>query len=216
MGLQTSKKLWNVRMTMVTTVVRVFRIVTNFGGVEILEELKSRERIKTLQTIVLLKSARIGRRVQEIRVDSLTLRFQWRTTCWYEKFSRSIIIIIITTTTTTNPGQKTRPYNNQQKKKRIRKIVDFTVPADHRINLKESEKKDKHLDFARGLKKLSNMKVTIVPIVIGTLGTVTKGSLKGLEDLEVGGWVETIYTTALLRTARILRRVLETWGITIS
>ena len=56
------------------------------------------------------------------------------------------------------------------------------------------------------------MKVTFVPIVIGALGTVTKGSLKGLEDLEVGGRVETMQTTALLRTARILRRVLETWG----
>ena len=29
------------------------------------------------------------------------------------------------------------------KKKRTCKIVDFAVPADHRINLKESEKKDK-------------------------------------------------------------------------
>ena len=56
------------------------------------------------------------------------------------------------------------------------------------------------------------MKVTIVPIVIGALGTVTKGLLKGLEELEVGGQVQTIQTTALLRTARILRRVLETLG----
>ena len=54
------------------------------------------------------------------------------------------------------------------------------------------------------------MKVTIVPIVIGAFGTITKGLLKGLEDLEVGGWVETTQMTALLRTARILRRVLET------
>ena len=34
------------------------------------------------------------------------------------------------------------------------------------------------------------MKVTIVPIVIGALGTITKGLLKGREDLEVGGLVE--------------------------
>ena len=54
--------------------------------------------------------------------------------------------------------------------------------------------------------------VTIVPIVIGAFGRVTKGLLKGLEDLEVGGRVDTIQSTALLRTARILRRVLETWG----
>ena len=45
------------------------------------------------------------------------------------------------------------------------------------------------------------MKVTIIPIVIGTFGTVTKGLLKGLEDLEVGDRVETIQTTTLLKTA---------------
>ena len=82
---------------------------------------------------------------------------------------------------------------------------------DHWINLKESEKKDKYLDLARELKNRWNIKLTIVPIVIGVLGTITKGLLKGLEDLEVGGRVEIIQTTALLRTARILRRVLETW-----
>ena len=65
------------------------------------------------------------------------------------------------------------------KKKRTCKIVDFAVPADHRIKLKECEKKDKN---ARELKKLWNMKVTIVPIVIGAFGTITKGLLKGLED----------------------------------
>ena len=52
--------------------------------------------------------------------------------------------------------------------------------------------------------------------VIGAFGTVTKGLLKGLEDMEVGGRVETIQTTTLLRTARILRRVLETWGDLLS
>ena len=74
---------------------------------------------------------------------------------------------------------KTRPYDNQQKKNL--QIVDFAVPADHRIKLKECEKRDKYLDIARDLKKLWKMKVTIIPIVIGAFGTVTKGLLKGLE-----------------------------------
>ena len=43
------------------------------------------------------------------------------------------------------------------------------------------------------------MKVTTVPIVIGAMGTITKGLLKGLEDLEIGERVETIQTTALLK-----------------
>ena len=76
--------------------------------------------------------------------------------------------------------------------------------------MKECEKNDKYLDFARELKKLWNMKVTIIPIVVGAFGTVIKGLLKILEDLEVGGRVETIQTTALLRSPRILRRVLQT------
>ena len=67
-----------------------------------------------------------------------------------------------------------------------------------------------YLDLARELKKLWNMKVTIIPIVISVFGTATRGLLKGLEDLEVGGGVETIQTTTLLRIAIILRRVLET------
>ena len=104
----------------------------------------------------------------------------------------------------------------KKKKKRICKIIDFAVLAGHRIKLKECEKKDKYLDLARELKKLWNIKVSIVPIVIGTFGIVTEGLLKGLEDLEVGGRMETIQTTALLKTARILRRVLETWGDLLS
>ena len=71
------------------------------------------------------------------------------------------------------------------KKKRICKIVEFAVPADHRIKLKECEKKDKYLDLVRELKKLWNMKETIIPIVISAFGTVTKRLLKGLGDLEV-------------------------------
>ena len=90
-----------------------------------------------------------------------------------------------------NLGQKTRPYNNQQKK-RICKIVDFAVPADHKIKLNECEKKDEYIDLARELKKLGNMRMTIVPIVIDAFGTVTKGLCKGLENLEVGRRVETI------------------------
>ena len=42
---------------------------------------------------------------------------------------------------------------NKKIKKKICKIVDFAVPTDHRIKLKEWEKRDKYLDLARELKK---------------------------------------------------------------
>ena len=50
-----------------------------------------------------------------------------------------------------NLALKTRPYSNQPKN-RTCKIVNFAVPADHRIKLKEREKKYKNLNFARDLK----------------------------------------------------------------
>ena len=72
--------------------------------------------------------------------------------------------------------------------------MDFVVLADHRVKLKESEKQDKYLDLTRELKKLRNMKVMVIPIAIGALGTVTKCLVQGVEDLEIRGRVETIQT----------------------
>ena len=65
--------------------------------------------------------------------------------------------------------------NNQKK--------EHAVPADYTVKLKDSEKNDKYLDLIRELKNLRNMRVTIIPIEIGTLSTVNEGLSKGLEDL---------------------------------
>ena len=97
--------------------------------------------------------------------------------------------------------------NNAIRTNHIKARIDNT---QQRIKLKECEKKDEYIDLARVLKKLWNMMVTIVPIVIGAFSTVTERLLKGLEDFEVGGRVETIQTAALLKKARILGRVMET------
>ena len=51
------------------------------------------------------------------------------------------------------------------------------------------------------------MKVMVILIVIGALGTIPKVLAKRLEDLKIGGRVEIIQTAALLRSAKILRRV---------
>ena len=70
------------------------------------------------------------------------------------------------------------------KKERTCRIVDVAVPSDLWVKLKECEKSDKYFDLARELKNW-NIKVTIILIVIGALGTVTKGLVQGLEDLEI-------------------------------
>ena len=67
----------------------------------------------------------------------------------------------------------------------------FPLSADHRVKLKESDKKDMYVDFAREWKKLWTMKVTVIPIVIGAFGTVTKRLIKGLKDFEIKERLET-------------------------
>ena len=73
--------------------------------------------------------------------------------------------------------------------------MNFALPADHRVKSKD-EKRNKYLDLARELKKLWNMKVTVISIVVSALGTIPKGLVKGFEDLEIRGQEETIQITA--------------------
>ena len=78
------------------------------------------------------------------------------------------------------------------------------------VNLSQSCTMHSELSFNNNNNNDNNNKVMCIPIMIGALGTVTEGLLKGLEDLEIRGQVETIQSTTLLKLARILRRVLET------
>ena len=62
------------------------------------------------------------------------------------------------------------------------------------------------------MRKLLNIKVTVIPIVVVAMGTFLKGLEKGLEELQIRGQIETIQTTAIFRSARIIRRVLGIRG----
>ena len=57
--------------------------------------------------------------------------------------------------------------------------MDFAVLADNRVKIKENEKKGKYLDFAREQTKL---KVTVIPITNGALGTILKALARRLEE----------------------------------
>ena len=63
--------------------------------------------------------------------------------------------------------------------------MNFDIPPDHRVKLKESEKKDKYQDLARRQRNLWNMKVTVILIVIGALGIIHKVLVKELKDFEI-------------------------------
>ena len=60
------------------------------------------------------------------------------------------------------------------------------------------------------------MKVTVILLIIDVLGTILKGLVKRLDELEIEGRTDTVQTIALLKSARILRRVLEISGDLLS
>ena len=90
--------------------------------------------------------------------------------------------------------------------------MDIAVQTKHKEKLKEIRKRYKYLNIARELKKKQTIEheVTVTPMVIRELGTFLKGLVLQLEDLEIKGHSETIETTALLRSARLLRRIWKT------
>ena len=75
-----------------------------------------------------------------------------------------------------------------KKKKTICHLMDFAVPVDHRVKVKENKTIDKYLDLSRKLKKLRNIiNVTVISIVDCALGMVSKGLEKRLEEFEIKG-----------------------------
>ena len=55
-----------------------------------------------------------------------------------------------------------------------------------------------------------SMKVSVIPIVIGALGTIIKNLEKRIDELESKDRIKIIQMTVRQKLARILRRVLET------
>ena len=60
------------------------------------------------------------------------------------------------------------------KMKRTRKIIDFAVPGDSRIKEKEKEKIEKYQDLRRELQKIWNVRVKIMPLVVGSFDAIPK------------------------------------------
>ena len=95
------------------------------------------------------------------------------------------------------------------KKERICKIIDFAVRGDSRIEEKEKDKIEKYQDLGRELQKTWNVKVKIIPLVVGSLGAIPKHFGNRLKQIAITGGKAQVQKAVLLGTARILKRVLE-------
>ena len=97
------------------------------------------------------------------------------------------------------------------KKDRSCKIIEFAVPGDSRSEEKEKDKIEKYQDLGRELPKIWNVKVKIIPLVVGSLGAIAKqfGNRWKEIGITVGSYLQEVQKTVLLGMARILRKVLK-------
>ena len=98
------------------------------------------------------------------------------------------------------------------KKDRSCKIIDFAVPGDSRIEGKEKDKIEKYQDLGRESQKIWNVKVKIIPLVVGSLGAIPKQFGNRLKQIGVTVGTAQVQKTILLGKARILRKVFEIYG----
>ena len=95
------------------------------------------------------------------------------------------------------------------KKERSCKIIDFAVPKDSRIEEKEKDKIEKYQDLERDLQKMWNVKVKIIPIVVGSLGAIPKKIGNRLKQIGIAAGTAQVQKTVLFGTARLLGKVFE-------
>ena len=88
-------------------------------------------------------------------------------------------------------------------------VIDIAIPGDFRVEEKEVEKREKYVFLAQELQRIWNISVTVVPIVVGSLGVIPRDLEKWLKSLEIDVSVGLLQKVALLGSARILRKVLD-------
>jgi hypothetical protein len=86
-------------------------------------------------------------------------------------------------------------------------LIDVAIPADR--NVVQKEKKLKYKSLCTEIQQMWNLKCTIVPVIIGATGIVTRSVRKNLETVPGKHSIDSIQKTAILGTSHIIRKVLQ-------
>ena len=89
------------------------------------------------------------------------------------------------------------------------KVIDFACPFDSRIEEREKDKIKGYNDLKRELKKIWDMPVKVISVVVGALETTPKKLKQWLSDIGIETRTVELQKTTILYSARILRNVLE-------
>ena len=97
----------------------------------------------------------------------------------------------------------------KNKKEKTCTLIDVAIPADRNVVQKEAEKKLKYNSLCIERQRMWNLKCTIVQVIIGATGIVTRSLKKNLETVPGKHSIDSLQKTAILGTAHIIRKVLQ-------
>ncbi len=88
-------------------------------------------------------------------------------------------------------------------------LIDMSIPADKNTSVKVVEKLSKYKDLEIEIERMWGMKTTTVPVVIGALGVIKKGTEQFINKIPGNIRLQELQKTTLLGTAHVLRKVLS-------
>jgi len=87
--------------------------------------------------------------------------------------------------------------------------MDVAIPADRNYVQKEAENKLKYKCLCTAIERMRNLKCTIVPVIIGVTGIVTRSLRENFEAVPGKHSIDSLQKTAILGISRIIRKVLQ-------
>jgi hypothetical protein len=97
----------------------------------------------------------------------------------------------------------------KNKKEKTCTLIDVAIPADRNVMQKEAEKKLKYKSLGMEIQRMWNLKCTIIPVITGATGMVTKSLRENLEAIPGKSSIDSLQKTAILGTSHIIRKVLQ-------
>jgi hypothetical protein len=87
-------------------------------------------------------------------------------------------------------------------------LIDVAISGDRNVVKKEAEKILKYKDFTIEIQRMWNIKTKVIPVIIGATGSISKSFREYVSNIPGNREVKELRKTAILGTARILRKVL--------
>jgi len=87
-------------------------------------------------------------------------------------------------------------------------LIDVAISGDRNVIKKDAEKILKYKDLTIEIQRMWNVKTKVIPVIIGTTGTISKSFRKYASNIPRNHEGKELQKTAILGTAHILRKVL--------